>query len=122
LLDVITLKAALDKEIQFMVELVLEQAIMSPLMIHTLLLERQQKLLISLILRLQRPNYNPPNFSIIKLQTATYDQAKAVVRMLHFVDIIDVSIHYGHKSQVTIELIRLMQSEIDKKGGFPTEL
>lgn len=71
------------------------------------------KLLLSLILRPNKPKYSPPSSTLIKISGA--------FRELYFVDIVEAALIYNHKSHVTKELIKLMQNEVDKIGGIPVE-
>jgi len=48
--------------------------------------------------------YNEPAFSIV----GSTGFEKKEERELHFVDIIETALHFKHKSEVIIELIRLL--------------
>ena len=74
--------------------------------------EGQKKLLVGLITKPIRPLYLPPSYSSLKTTNSTKDH-----RELHFIDIVECALHNNTKSVVIIEILRLMQNEIDRKGG-----
>ena len=61
----LVLKASLEKETQFMIDLVLDRAVVTPDTLVTLIAENQKKLLISLITKPIRPLYLPPTYSTV---------------------------------------------------------
>jgi hypothetical protein len=57
LFEVYVLRSSLDKEISFITEFVLDRAVLTSTLIHTLLTENQLRLLLSLVLRQIKPNF-----------------------------------------------------------------
>ena len=106
------LLAALDRELQFMVDLVLHRSTITPELINILLKDRQKRVLIDLVRR--KPMYQEMKKSMVKGQSA--------IRELCFFDIIEVAVCFGHKSTPIIDMLKMMQNEVDKKGGRPSDL
>lgn len=67
--------------------------------------------------------YCPPSYSTVKFKGEVEEDLRPGMpkqtRSLHFIDLIETALHFNHKSHVSIELIKLMQNEVDKLGGFP---
>jgi hypothetical protein len=94
LLEVYVLRSSLDKEISFITEFVLDRALLTSTIIHTLLTENQLRILLSLVLRQIKPNF--------------LAYSKSAVRELRFFDIVETCTAFNHKSRVVIELIKLL--------------
>lgn len=92
------LLAALDRELQFMVDLVLHRSTITPELVNILLKERQKRVLIDLVRR--KPMYQEMKKSMVKGQSA--------IRELCFFDIIEVAVCFGHKSTPIIDMLKMM--------------
>ena len=102
--DVLTMREAFDRELMFMVEIVLERSRITPDLIRTLLAEDQHNMLVSLIAKISRPKFVDFSQPAVK--------GGIIQRELHFNDIVEVALEAKAKSQSVIHMIKRMKSEV----------
>lgn len=106
--DLITLREAFDKDLIFMVEIILERSRITRDIIQVMVQEDQNNMLVSLVSKRPRPLYVDLN----QIEGAANKKDQTVQRELHFNDIIEASLDAKAKSQTIIHMIKRMKNEI----------
>ena len=112
--DELVLKVALERDLTFITNIVLDKAVISPQLLSLLLQDQQQNIIVSLVTRPDRPLFISNQMGIaLKKKDARI--APNVTKKLTFVDVVESMIDSGvHTNNEVIELIGLMQNAVDR--------
>jgi hypothetical protein len=108
-----------------MIDLILENSVITQQMISLMATEKQQRLLVELLSKPIRPQFAPYTLdSVIQFQNSAATRKKqddatkvnvlSTERNLCFIDIVESLLNAGHKSSEIMQIVSLMQNEIEK--------